>query len=344
MQLATYLGRRFLILLPQLFLISVVTFLLVRMLPGDPARLELGPLASDEGVAQRREELMLDSPLHQQYLAYLGRILKGDFGQSWVTSNDVMTDLSTRIATTLELIGLGLLVIMIVVIPLGVIAATGGGGFFSRVIKRITAGYGLLAGSLPDFWLGLLMIFVFFTTLGILPGPEGRLSIGESPPPHVTGFYTVDSILAGDPAKFFDSAAHLVLPVLTLAFVYGGPILKMTQSTMRTALNSDYSTYARGFGISQSVIVRQAFRNAAPPVVVISGVISGFLLGGAVLIETVFNLNGAGQYAVQSIISSDYSPIQAFVLIAAVFTMLVYLVVDLIYFAIDPRVRSGGKA
>lgn len=343
MKTARYILRRLIIVIPQMALISVVTFVLIRMLPGDPARLELGPLAPDEGVQALREQLRLDESVPVQYLAYLERLFSGDLGRSWSNGTEVSDDLLTRFPATLELIGLALLVVLLVMVPIAAVTAARGGGIVTRSLKKLMFGYGLLAGALPDFWLGLLLIFVFFTQLGWAPGPEGRLGIGELPPDQVTGMYTVDSLIAGDMATFVSSVEHLVLPVVTLAFVYGAPIFKMMRSSMGTALRSEYTTYAEGFGLSRLTTLRYATRNAAPPVIVITGVISGYLLGGAVLVETVFNFSGAGQYAVAAITSADYAPIQAFVLVAAVFTMLVYLIADLVYFAIDPRVRAGAS-
>ncbi len=336
----TYILRRVLLLVPQLFLISIVTFILVRLLPGDPARLQLGPLASPQGVEQLRKELRLNEPLPQQYIAYVQHLFHGDLGRSWVNGTDVLSDIGQRVPATLELIMLGVLVIIMVLVPLGALTAARGGGIFTRALKQLTLVYGLVAGALPDFWLGLLLIFIFYTALHIAPGPEGRLAIGATAPQTITGFYTVDSLLTGNFAAFSSAVSHLALPVFTLAFVYGGAVYKMTRSAMGMALRSDFTTYAEGFGLPRRTILWWALRVAAPPTIVIAGVTSGYLLGGAVLIETVFNLNGVGQYAVQAIISADYAPLQAFVLVAATFTMLVYLLVDLLHFAADPRVRS----
>lgn len=335
-----YILRRLALAIPQMFLISVVTFGLIRMLPGDPARLQLGPLAPDEGVAELRQQLRLDESVPNQYLAYLDRLFHGDFGRSWVNHTNVSSDLVDRIPATLELMALGMLLVFVVMVPIAIITASRGTGLMHRIFRKISVGYSMLAGALPDFWLGLVLLFVFFTTLGWLPGPEGRLGIADIPPPRITGAYTVDALFAGDLKTFGSAVKHLILPVITLAFVYGGPIFKMTQSTMAASLRSDYTTYAESFGLPRRKIFLYAARNSAPPVIVIVAVIVGYLLGGAVLIETVFNLNGVGQYAVQAITTNDYAPIQAFVLVAALFTMLVYLVVDLLHFAVDPRVRT----
>lgn len=344
MKTSRYIVRRLLLAIPQMLLISVVTFTLIRMLPGDPARLQLGPLASDEAVQRVRAELRLDRSLPEQYMAYLEHLLAGDLGRSWTNGTEVSEDLVARLPATLELITFGLLVIVLVLLPIGAVTAARGGGPLRRLLKKVTFGYGLLAGALPDFWLGLLLIFVFFTSLGWAPGPEGRLGIGEPSPPSVTGFYTIDSLLAGEWHTFVDAVAHLVLPVLTLALVYGGAILKTTQLTVGSALRSDYTTYLEGLGVAHRDVLIVALKNSAPPIIVMTGIVVGFLLGGAVLIETIYNLNGIGQYAVQAVTSADYAPIQAFVLVAAVFTMLVYLVVDLLYFAVDPRVRADPRS
>lgn len=336
-----YIGRRLLLLIPQLIVISMITFALIRLLPGDPARLELGPLAPQAGVDQLRRQLKLDRPLPEQYLAYVVRISHGDFGRSWVNSSDVAADLAVRIPATLELITAGMLLVAVILVPLAMISAMPGGGMLGGLSRRFAFGYGLLAGALPDFWLGLVLIFVFFSLLGWAPGPEGRLGILDVTPDRVTGFYTIDALIAGDMEGFWSALAHLALPAVTLAFVYGAPIFKMVRSGLETALKSDYTLYAEALGLPRLTRLRYAARNAAPPAIVIVGVVAGFLLGGAVLIETVFNLNGLGQYAVQAITTADYAPIQAFVLVAAVFTMLVYLIVDLAHFAIDPRVAAG---
>jgi ABC-type dipeptide/oligopeptide/nickel transport system permease component len=340
MSMAAYVGRRLVLVIPQMLLISVVTFTLIRMLPGDPARLQVGPLASEEGVQALREKMHLNSPLPEQYVIYLGGILQGDLGRSWTSGTDVADDLAKRLPATLELMTFGLLFMLLVLLPLGAITASRGGGILNRVLKRVTFVYGLLSGALPDFWLGLLFTFLFFTLLGWAPGPEGRLSIGVIAPPRVTGFYTVDSLLAGRFDTFLDAASHLVLPALVLGLVYGGQIFKTTRLMVGRSLRSPYTTYLEGLGVSHRRVLLVALRNSAPPVIVMTGIIIGFLLGGSVLIETVFNLNGIGQYAVRAVTSADYAPMQAFVLVAAVFTMLVYLVVDLLYFAVDPRVRS----
>jgi len=342
MRFALYVGRRLLFLVPQVLLISFITFILVRLLPGDPARLALGPLAPEEAVNDLRLQMYLDRPLLEQYWIWLGKAVHGDFGRSWVNETAVGEDLLHRIPVTLELIALALLMIFLILVPLAMVTASRSRNRVVGALRNATFGYGMLAGALPDFLLGLVLIFVFFTQLDWLPGPEGRLGILDVAPPFVTGSILIDTVLGGDIATFWAAVAHLVLPVFTLAFVYGAPIFKMLRSQMEIALTADSTVYAEALGLPPRTVFLRAAQLAAGPTIVIVGTVVMFLLGGAVLVESVFNLNGIGQYAVQAIVTADYAPIQGFVCFAALFTMLVYLAVDLIHFAMDPRIKIGG--
>ncbi len=340
MKLLRYALRRLVLLPLQLLLISVVTFVMVRALPGDPARLELGPLASQDSVDKLRAALRLDEPLIQQYLAFLGRLSEGDLGRSWVNGSAVRDDLITRLPATLELIVAGMMIVLFITLPLAIASAMPGRNPLVRLARAFGRGYGMLAGALPDFWLGLLLIFIFFSTLGVLPGPEGRLGMLDFAPPHVTGFMTIDAALAGDWTVFRSAVLHLLMPAVTLAFVYGAPIFKIARLSFLQAIDAPYSHYAEALGFRPFTILRLAFRNALRPIIVMVGVITGYLLGGAVLIETVFNLNGIGQYVVQAVSTADYAPVQIFVLVAAVFTKLTYLIVDLMQVATDPTAKA----
>jgi ABC-type dipeptide/oligopeptide/nickel transport system permease component len=219
-------------------------------------------------------------------------------------------------------------------VPLGVASAFNEKG----LVGRVAGLYGLTAGSLPDFWLALVLIFVLYTVLQVVPAPLGRLDLSVLPPPPVTGFLIVDSIIAGNWAALGSVASHLVLPVLTLSLINAGPILKMTQSTMDRMLQAEFSRYEVLSGLPHQMVVRHALRNSLPSVVTIISVLYGYLLGGAVLVEIVFSWGGAGQYAVQGVLNSDIYPVLGFVLFSAIFSLVVYLVVDIIYVAIDPRI------
>jgi ABC-type dipeptide/oligopeptide/nickel transport system permease component len=329
-----YIGRRLVFILPQLLGIVLVSFLLVKSIPGDPAVLMLGPTATPEAIASLHTKLGLDHSLAVQFWIYLRDLAHGDLGTSWQTTRPVLEDLLQRFPATLELVTLGLFVAVLIGVPLGLASAFDEKG----VVARIANFYGLGAGSLPDFWLALVLIFVFYTVLHWAPAPLGRIDLTIIPPPTATGVLTVDSLLAGDWQAFRSAVAHLILPVLTLGLINAGPILKMTQSTMEKMLQSDFSRYEVLCGIPHRLVVRHALRNALPSVVTIISVLYGFLIGGAVLVEIVFSWGGAGQYAVQGVLNSDIYPVLGFVLFSAVFSLFVYLIVDLIYFAIDPRI------
>jgi ABC-type dipeptide/oligopeptide/nickel transport system permease component len=335
MVLLAYVGRRLLFVGPQLVGILLVSFLLVKLIPGDPAVLMLGPFATPDALARLRAELGLDRTLMEQFLIYLWNVAQGNLGTSWQTTLPVTTDLAQRFPATLELVTLGLLLALLIGIPLGVAGAR----FKRGVVRKAADYYGLLAGSLPDFWLALVLIFVFYTILGIAPAPLGRIDFAIIPPEPVTGALLIDSLLAGNWAAFRNAAGHLVLPVLTLGLINAGPILKMTQSTMERMLEADFSRYAELCGLPRHVVVRKALRNSMPSIVTIVSVLYGFLIGGAVLVEIVFSWGGAGQYAVQGVLNADLNPVLGFVLYSAILSLVVYLLVDLIYFAIDPRTR-----
>lgn len=336
MRILLYIGRRLLYLIPQAFCISLITFVIVRALPGNPAYVLAGPKATAELIKSIEAQLGLDKPIWTQYYIYLVDLLNGNLGTSWVTSNPVAVDLAKRLPATFELITVGLVLSLFLGIPLGILTALRRG---KGIAHRVSMGYGLLAGALPDFWLALVLIFIFYFQLQWLPAPIGRLNLAVLPPERITGMYLFDSLVAGNWEAFASAVSHMVLPVVALVFVYMAPIVRMTRSSMEEVLNSDFVAYARASGLPQRVIVRKALRNALPPVITIFGVLYGYLLGGAVLIENVFSWGGLGQYAVQSIVNADFAPIQAFVLIAAAFTLIVYLFVDLAYFALDPRIR-----
>jgi ABC-type dipeptide/oligopeptide/nickel transport system permease component len=333
-RIIAFLGHRLLFIVPQLFGILLVSFVLIKSVPGDPAVLMLGPMASAESVASLRTKLGLDHSLPVQFGQFLVNLAHGDLGTSWQTTEPVLDDLLQRFPATLELVTLGLLGAILIGVPLGVASAFNEKG----LVGRVAGLYGLTAGSLPDFWLALVLIFVLYTVLQVVPAPLGRLDLSVLPPPPVTGFLIVDSIIAGNWAALGSVASHLVLPVLTLSLINAGPILKMTQSTMDRMLQAEFSRYEVLSGLPHQMVVRHALRNSLPSVVTIISVLYGYLLGGAVLVEIVFSWGGAGQYAVQGVLNSDIYPVLGFVLFSAIFSLVVYLVVDIIYVAIDPRI------
>ena len=336
MRISRYVAKRLLFIVPQLFGIVLVSFLLVKLIPGDPAVLMLGPFATKDQLTALRGDLGLQGGVLAQFWIYLQKLVQGDLGTSWQTTQPVVDDLLLRFPATLELITLSLLLALLIGIPLGVAAA-----YFKRsIVRKFSDYYGLLAGALPDFWLGLVLIYLFYTLLGWTPPPLGRIDIALIPPPPISGFYVFDSILAGDWPALSSSLGHLMLPIITLGVINAGPILKMTQSTMDRMLESDFIRYADMCGLPKAVVIRQALRNSLPAIVTIVSVLYGFLIGGAVLVEIVFSWGGAGQYAVQGVLNADINPVLGFVLFSAVLSLIIYLLVDLLYFAIDPRIRG----
>lgn len=336
MRFSRFLAKRLAFIVPQLFAVSVIVFFLIRLLPGDPSFMLAGPYATTERVTEVRHTLGLDQPILTQYLAYLANIAKGDFGQSWRTSQPVLVDLQQRLPATLELV-FGATVLSIVIgVPLGIVTAVRKGGFADRAVFV----YGMLAGSLPDFWVALILIFVLFSWLGWFPGPVGQLGIGVSSPPRLTGAYVLDAVLAGDWEVLKSASSHIALPLLTLVLVYMPLLMKTSRSTMEEMLESAFVLQARAAGLPRWVQMRYALRNSLPPVVTLIGIMVWFLLGGTVLVETVFAWGGLGQYAVEAVVNSDYAPLQAFVLLAATFTTVVFLLVDVAYFLLDPRIAE----
>jgi len=328
--------RRSMMAIPSLIGVVIVTFLLTRALPGDPAAYFAGPAATREAVEQVRANLGLDRPLPEQFLRYVRDLARGDLGRSLTTGQPVASEIRTRLPASAELTLLGLAVAMLIAVPLGILAATRPGSLADHAC-RIVATAGV---SLPVFFTGLILVYVFYYRLGWAPPPLGRLDIFNSPPPAVTGFYLIDSLLAGQPETFIASLRQLVLPALTLAIFSLAPIARMTRASMLAVLSSDFVRTARASGLKAgTVVVTYAFRNALLPVITTLGMVFSFLLGANVLVEKVFAWPGIGSYAVEALITSDFAPVQGFVLTMAVLYVLLNLVIDVLYGWIDPRVR-----
>jgi ABC-type dipeptide/oligopeptide/nickel transport system permease component len=325
--------------LPSLIGVVIVTFILTRALPGDPAAYFAGPAATAEAVEEVRRQLGLDRPLFVQFLSYLGDLARGDLGTSLTTGQPVLAEIATRLPASAELTLVGLILSIAVAVPLGVVAATRPGSWVDHACRMVsTAGV-----SLPVFFTGLLLVYVFYYLLGWAPAPLGRLDIFAYPPPQVTGFFLVDSLIAGDLETFRSAAGQLVLPALTLGIFSLAPIARMTRASMLAVLASDFVRTARASGLSRRrVIVTYAFRNAMLPVVTTLGMVFSFLLGANVLVEKVFSWPGIGSYAVEALIAGDFAPIQGFVLTMAILYVALNLTIDLLYGVIDPRVRLEG--
>ncbi|MBF0332750.1 MAG: ABC transporter permease [Alphaproteobacteria bacterium] len=328
--------RRLLGAIPSLVAVVVVTFLLTRALPGDPAAYFAGPAATPQAIEEIRHKLGLDKSLPLQFLDYLGDLARGEFGQSLTTGQPVAQDILARLPASVELTLAGLILALIVALPLGVAAATRPGSWIDHLARVVsTAGV-----SLPVFFTGLLLVYVFYYLLGWAPAPMGRLDLFTSAPRTITGFFLIDSLLTGEFATFRAAAAQLTLPALTLALFSVAPLARMTRASMLGVLSSDFVRTARANGLSRgTVLVTYALRNALLPVVTTLGMVFSFLLGANVLVEKVFSWPGIGSYAIEALVASDYAPVQGFILTMAVLYVTLNLLIDVLYGLIDPRVR-----
>jgi ABC-type dipeptide/oligopeptide/nickel transport system permease component len=326
---------RLLSALPNLVGVVVITFILTRALPGDPAAYFAGAAATQEAIAQVRTQLGLDKPLLEQFFLYVAGLARGDMGLSLTTGQPVAQELLARLPASLEMVFLALLLACTIALPLGVLAATRPGSWIDQLCRLVTT-----AGvSLPTFFTGLLLAYVFYFLLGWAPSPMGRLDPMFSPPPTVTGLYLVDAALAGDATMWWASFKQLILPVLTMAIFVLAPIARMTRASMLAVLSADFIRTARASGLSSgTVLVTYALRNALLPVVTTLGMVFGFMLGSSVIVEKVFGWPGVGSYAIDALTASDYAPVQGFVLAMGVLFVLLNLLVDLLYGLIDPRV------
>ena len=327
--------QRLLAALPNLAGVIVITFLLTRAIPGDPAAYFAGAAATQEAVEQVRKSLGLDKPLVEQFFVYLGQLARGDLGLSLTTGQPVAEELLRRLPATLEVVLLALLLSCAVALPMGVISAVRPGSWFDQLARLVTT-----AGvSLPTFFTGLLLAYVFYFLLGWAPSPLGRLDPLWSPPPAVTGLYLIDAAIAGDAALWRACLAQLVLPVVTMAIFVMAPIARMTRASMIAVLSADFVRTARASGLGPgTVLIRYALRNALLPVVTTLGMVFGFMIGSSVIIEKVFGWPGVGSYSIDALTASDYAPVQGFVLAMGVLFVLLNLLIDLLYVAIDPRV------
>ena len=331
--------KRLLLSVPTLAGIVVVTFALTRLLPGDPAAYFAGNAASVEAVEQIRAKLGLNQPLATQFVRYVKELATGDWGQSLNTGQPVAVEIATRLPASLELTLVALVLSLMVSIPLGVLAATRPGSWVDQLCRLVTT-----AGvSLPVFFTGLLLSFVFYFLLGWAPSPLGRIDPYVSAPATVTGFYLIDSLLAGSGEAFWSSLRQLILPAITLALFVMAPVARMTRASMLGVLSADFVRTARAMGLSRArVLYGYAFRNAFLPVLTTIGMVFSFMLGANVLVEKVFAWPGIGSFAIESLVASDYAPVQGFVLTMAVLYVARNLVIDLLYLAIDPRVSVAG--
>jgi peptide/nickel transport system permease protein len=328
-------ARRLAFMVFVLWGITLVTFFLSRVVPGDPARLLAGPQASPVEVAHIARFYGLDDPLIVQYGRYLRNLLHGDLGFSFVTRRAVRTDIATFLPATIELAGYALLLGFVLAIVTGTVAAYRR-GTSADAAGRLSAIAGL---SLPVFWLALLLQLLFHTELGWLP-LGGRLDPGMPPPRHITGLLTVDSLLTGNLSTFVNAAEHLVLPVVVLAAGVYGLMVRIMRTSVLDSLGEEYVRTAEAKGLSRwRVLRRHVLRNAMLPAVTVLGLEFGMLAAGVFVVESVFQWPGLGNYAFQAIQANDYNATMGATLVIAVLYVVINLIVDIVYLYLDPRIR-----
>jgi peptide/nickel transport system permease protein len=329
-------GRRLLSSVPALLGVLVFTFLLMRVLPGDPAVFfASGPNAGQAEIEAIRARMGLDRPIPEQLVRYLGDVATGNLGRSMTTGQPVLTDLRGRLPASLELTLAALALALSAALPLGVLAALRPGTALDHGVRLVCA----LGVCVPTFVSGLLLIYVFYYLAGLAPDPTGRLDVFAASPPDITGFLLVDFALVRDWAGWRAAAGQLVLPAVTMALFVVAPLARITRASMLAALGSEFVRTARSLGLGPArTTVTYGLRNAILPVLTIAGIVFSTMLGANVLVEKVFSWPGVASYALDALLASDYAPVQGFVLLMASIFVVVNLAVDLLYGLADPRV------
>lgn len=327
--------RRLFFLVFVLLALSLITFTLMYLVPSDPARNIAGPRASPEAVQLIREEYGLDKPVVERYFTYVSGLARFDFGRSLVSRRPVTEDLKRYLPATLELALGSIFFATVIGVPLGVISAVRKNSPIDAA-GRVIAVLGL---SMPSFWLAILLQFIFFAQLGLLPDGQ-RLPIGVDPPRTITSLYTVDSLLTLNFGTFWVALQHLAMPVFVLGFIALAPITRMIRSAMLEVLGQDYIRTARAKGLRNNIVIyRHALKNALLPAVTVTGLQLGLLLSGTVLVEIVFTWPGIGRYAFQAIQNQDPNALISVTLVIGFGYVVANMIVDIVYIFLDPRIR-----
>ena len=339
MERLRFIGKRLIYLVIMLIGVATLVFILTKLIPGDPvtANLSQRALSDPDIVAAYKMRYGLDKPLITQYLYYMRNLLQLDLGTSIRTNNPVLSELERCFPATIELALWSIVIAALFGVFFGIISAIKRNSVTDQIVRAIS----VTGVSVPSFWLALLVLFFFYYKLQVMPGP-GRLSTAFAPPATVTGLYVIDSLLEGDIPKMLDAVKHLILPSCVLAAFTMGLITRTTRSNLLDVMSTDYIRTAKAKGLSRTrLIVRHALGNALIPVLTVIGLGLGNLLGGMVLVETIFNWPGVGQFAYQSVMSADFPAIIGVALLIALNYMVINTVVDILYGVIDPRVRYG---
>lgn len=327
--------RRLLLIVPILIGLTLLLFVIARLLPGDPVGLAAGPNATPELIAQLKRQFNLDQPLPVQYWTYLTGLLHGDWGMSVFTRRPVFDDILTYLPATLELVIAAFLIAVLIGIPLGLLTAVYRNGPLDYLMRSVALG-GI---AMPRFFLGLLLQIAFAAWLEILP-LSGRYPLIETPPDTVTGFYTVDALIAGDWYAFQIALAHLALPAIAMALSPLATIMRMMRASTIEVLQQDYVMTERALGLSSRLILfKYVLKNAMTSTLTVIGLYVSWLLGGTVLVETVFDWPGLGLYATQAILTQDFMPVIGVTLVIAIIYLFTMLVIDVLYGVFNPKVR-----
>lgn len=330
-----YIMKRILQMIPSILLVLLITFTLTRIVPGDSARMMAGEQAPEEAVERIREEMGLNKSIPEQFVLYVTDVVQGDLGTAWHTGKPVTQDFARFFPASLELALVALCIAIVIGIPIGIYAAVKKDSFVDHITRVFT----ILGTSVPVFWLGFLLIYLLYAKWNIIPAPFGRISDSINPPTRITGLYILDSILTGDIIALKDSISHILLPAICLSFSTLAIISRMTRSNMIEVINLDYIRTARAKGITERrIIVNHGFRNILVPVLTVIGAQFGSLIGNAVVVETIFSWPGVGNYITQSILQTDYAPVQAFTIVSVLLYMGINLLLDILYVVVDPRI------
>lgn len=337
MNISYYLLRRVVLIIPTLIGLSLLTFAIARIVPGDPVGLAAGPQATEEIKAALRVEFGLDQPLPLQYVNYMAGLFQGDWGESLYTRRSVINDLRTFFPATFELTAVAIVIATLLGVPAGVISAM----YRNQIPDHIARILSLFFVSFPAFWLAMIFQTWFGRDLGWFPIGK-RLPILTSPPDTITGLFLVDSLLQLDFETFMVSFRHIFIPALVLSFSAFASITRITRASMVEALEKDFVRMERAIGIPYRVIIsKYVLRNAFIATITVISLNFGWLMAGAILIETIFDWPGLGLYAVESSLSLDFQPIMGITILYGLVFSLVNILTDIVYGILDPRIRYG---
>jgi peptide/nickel transport system permease protein len=335
MRLARYILWRLLLLVPVILAVSILTFAAVRILPGDPVLALLPPTATEEDIANARRRFGIDKPIVEQYADYFRGALHADLGRSISDGRPVIEQIAQRLPATLELVIPAFVIALALSLAVGIASALRAGRLADQTARLTT----LAANAMPEFWLGLVLILVFYAWLRVAPPPSGRIAPGFGIPA-VTGLMTVDALLGGKPAAFLSALAQMVLPLVTLVIGITAVLLRSVRTAALEIIRSATFQCALAHGLRRRVLLRSyLLKGTAASITTFAALVFGHLLGGSILVETVFSWQGLGQWGMRALLARDYPAIQAFVLMVATGYVLVFLIADVVHAALDPRVR-----